>query len=85
MILGGVVMPTIKDEIDAYEAMRPDLEAANLGQWALVRERKLVRIFDDFERAAAEAVRLFGRGPYLIRQIGAPPATLPASVLLRPH
>ena len=29
-------------------------------------------------------IRRFGRGPFLIRQLGAPPASLPASVLYRP-
>ena len=40
-----------------------------------------VKVFDDFEATAEEAVRRFGRGPYLIRQVAAPPVTLPASVM----
>jgi hypothetical protein len=77
-------MAELREEIAAYEMMRADLESAHLGKWALVHDRKLIGVFDAFERAAETAVREFGRGPYLIRQIGAPPVTLPASVLYNP-
>ena len=74
---------TINEEIAAYETLRPTLEADHMGQWVLIRNRELVSLFDSFEVAAEEAVKRFGRGPYLIRQIGAPPVTLPASVMYR--
>jgi hypothetical protein len=84
MIRGSMAKASLRDEIAAYEAMRPDLESASLGKWALVHNRALVRLFDQFEEAAAEAVRQFGRGPYLIRQIGSSTGALPASVMFRP-
>ena len=74
-------MSTLDDEIAAYEAKRAELETTYLGKWAVIHNRKLAGAFDDFQAAAMEAVRRFGRGPYLIRQIGAPAATLPASVM----
>ena len=74
-------MPTIDAEITAYEAIREKLESEHMGKWVLVHEGKLVSIYDSFEAAAEDAVRQFGRGPYLIRQVGAPPLTLPASVM----
>ncbi len=74
-------MTTLTDEIAAYEGMRTELEMAHLGKWAVVHGGALVGAFGDFQAAASEAVRRFGRGPYLIRQIGAPPGSLPASVL----
>lgn len=74
-------MADIDKEILAYEAMREKLESEHMSKWVLVREGQLVGIFDSFELAAESAVRQFGRGPYLIRQIGAPPVTLPASVM----
>jgi hypothetical protein len=77
-------MAELKDEIAAYETMRADLEARALGKWVLVHNRKLVAIFDSFEMAAQDAVRKFGRGPYLIRQIGSASITLPASVMYNP-
>jgi hypothetical protein len=43
-----------------------------------------MRIYDAFDAAAKVAVQRFGRGPYLIRQIGAPPIVLSASVLYQP-
>jgi hypothetical protein len=71
----------ISDDIIAYDAMRADLEAKHTGSWVLFYNRELINVFDSFELAAEEAVRKFGRGPYLIRQIGAPPLTLPASAM----
>ena len=77
-------MAELSEEIAAYEKIKSDLEAKALGKWAVVHDRNLVGIFDSFEGAAEEAATRFGRGPYLIRQIGAPPVTLPASVLYSP-
>lgn len=74
-------MTTLVDEIAAYESFRSDLELEHLGKWAVVHGRSLIGVFDDFQAAAVEAVRRFGRGPYLIRQVGAPTASLPASVV----
>lgn len=74
-------MAEIDTEIAAYEAMRAKLESEHMGKWVLVRESRLFGIFDTFETAAESAVKQFGRGPYLIRQIGAPPVTLPASLM----
>jgi len=79
-----LVMTDLTDEIAAYDAMRSELETKYLGKWALVRDRRLVGTYDSFEAVAAEAVSQFGRGPYLIRQVGAPPMTLPASVMHHP-
>lgn len=78
------MMATIDEEIIAFEKMRAELEKDHMGEWVLIRDQRLVAFFDGFERAAEEAVRQFGRGPYLIRQIGAPPVTLPASVMYHP-
>lgn len=77
-------MTTLKKEIAAYEKMRSDLETEHLGEWVLVHDEKLIGTYESFAATADEAVQRFGRGPYLIREIGAPPTTLPASVLYRP-
>jgi hypothetical protein len=77
-------MSELKDEIVAYEAMRADLESSALGKWVLFHDKQLIGMFDQFEDAAKAAVSEFGRGPYLIRQIGAAAVTLPASVLYHP-
>jgi len=72
-------MSHFSEEIAAYELLRADLEAEHLGEWALVHDQKLEGVFASFDLAARDAVKRFGRGPYLIRQIGAPPVTLPTS------
>jgi hypothetical protein len=74
-------MADLDTEIAVYDAKRQELEASHMGKWVLVHESELIGIFDSFQGAAENAVRKFGRGPYLIRQVGAPPVTLPASVL----
>lgn len=78
---GDLPMEDIDTEIAAYETMRADLELRHMGEWIVMREGKLVGTYASFENAASDAVSRFGRGPYLIRQIGAPPITLPASVM----
>ena len=77
-------MTTLKDEIAAFERMRSDLETEHFGEWVVIHDENLVGTYDSFDDAANEAVKCFGRGPYLIRKVGAPPVTLPASVLYRP-
>jgi len=77
-------MPDIDNEIAAYDKIREDLELHHMGKWVLIHEAQVVDIFDKFEDAATVAVARFGRGPYLIRQVGAPPVVLPASVVYRP-
>jgi hypothetical protein len=74
-------MTAIDQELAAYESMREDLETRHMGKWVLIRDSRLIQLYDSFESAAQDAVRQFGRGPYLIRQIGAPAITLPASVM----
>jgi hypothetical protein len=71
----------LQSEIEAYKAMQESLESNHTGKWGLLKDRKLVGLYDSFESAAQDAVQRFGRGPYLIRQIGAPPMVLPASIM----
>ena len=77
-------MGVLDREIAAYDRMRDCLERDHLHRWVVIFGEELSGTFDDFQDAAADATRRYGRGPYLIRQVGAPPATLPASVLYRP-
>ncbi len=73
-------MPSIDQEIAAYEKFRSELEAHKMGRWILIHNEQVVGDYDSFDAAAQEAVTKFGRGPYLIRQVGASAITLPASV-----
>ncbi len=73
-------MPLSK-EIEAYENFRSELEMDHFGEWVVVHDEKLIGKYPSFEAAAEDAIKRFGRGPYLIRQIGQAPLTLPASVV----
>ena len=77
-------MPNLLKDIESYETMRKELEATRFGKWVVFHNEKLHSEHETFEAAAKDAVKHFGRGPYLIRCVGAPPQTLPASVLYRP-
>ncbi len=73
-------MSTLSNQIAAYDAMRDVLETDYFGQWVVFHDGTFVNTYETFEQAAEDAVRRFGRGPYLIRQVGAPPVKLPARV-----
>ena len=77
-------MAALTKEIAAYERMRDYLETDHFGEWVVLHDEELIGTYESFEVAADDAVQRFGRGPYLIRQVGESPLTLPASVLYRP-
>ena len=78
----------LETEIRAYDAKLEELERVHKGKFVVFHGDDFVGAFDDFNAAAAEAVRLFGRGPYLIREVGVPSpgisASLAAKMGLRP-
>ena len=63
-------MKTLEREIQAYAKLRDRLEAESWGQWAVVYGDELIGVYELFEEAAETAVKRFGRGPCLIREIG---------------
>lgn len=71
----------LEADIAAYEAQKVELEAKFLGKWVVFYQAKFVASFPDFNAAAQTAAEQFGRGPYLIRQVGQAPVILPASVV----
>jgi hypothetical protein len=77
-------MADLDSELAAFEGMRAGLEARHMGQWVLVHDQALIGNYGSFEEAAQDAVSKFGRGPYLIRQVGATSVALPASVMYIP-
>jgi len=74
----------LETEIRAFEAQRRELERTYAGKFVVFKGGELFGAWDTLDAAAQAAVLRFGRGPYLIRQVGAPAATLPASVLFKP-
>ena len=77
-------MSTLSQQIAAYDEMRDVLETDHFSEWVVFYGAQLIDTYDSFESAAEDAVRKFGRGPYLIRQVGAPPIRLPASLQFSP-
>jgi hypothetical protein len=77
-------MAVLDTEIEVFDTLRPKLEAEHMGHWVLVHGGELIATFPTFDAAAQQAVASFGRGPYLIRQVGAAPIILPASVMYHP-
>ena len=59
-------MTTLSTQIAAYEEMRDVLETDHFGKWVVFYGGDLVDTYESFEEAAEDAVRRFGRGPYLI-------------------
>ena len=76
-------MDQLDVEIAAYNRMRAQLEADHKGEWAVIHGEEFVGTYPDFQVAADTAVRRFGRGPYLIREIGAPPIVIPRYIVER--
>lgn len=73
----------LETEIATYEQKREELERHYMGKFVVIQNGDIVGAYDTFANAAAMAVARFGRGPYLIRQVGAPPPSLPVSWLHR--
>lgn len=68
-------------DIAAYNAMKHELEKAHMGKWVVLYQSQLKGAYDSFDAAAQDAIRQFGRGPYLIRQVGERALVLPASAV----
>ena len=63
-------MAEIKSDILAYSKLQAQMEEKYMGKWVLFHNEAFIAVFDSFENAAKEAINRFGRGPYLIRQVG---------------
>lgn len=76
----------LQQNIEAFETMRESLEEHHLHKYVVFHNGKFVEAFDTFNGATREAVRQFGRGPYLIRQVGSDRSMpMPASVAYHPY
>lgn len=77
-------MGVLRDDIAAFDRMGAKLLEKHKGEWALFQGGEFVGAYADFEAAATIAVDRFGAGPYLIRQVGAPPIQLPGGMVFTP-
>ncbi len=71
----------LEKEIHAYEKMREELERQHDGKYVVFSGDTLFGVFDDLDSAAQAAIAKFGRGPYLIRQVGENPDDTMAHLL----
>lgn len=75
----------LDDNIKTFNNMSDELNQHHAGKFVLIYDGEFIASYDNFDNAAREAVKRFGRGPYLIRQVGAPTEMpMPASVAYRP-
>ena len=65
-------MNTLEREIAAYKSMLAILEKEHSGKWVVFHNEKLAGSYETSDDADNDAMERFGRGPYLIRQVGAP-------------
>ena len=78
------MVATLSENIETYDGMLGVLETEHWGKWVVFYDRELVKVDESFQKVAEFAVVNYGRGPYLIRQVGEPPLTLPSSVRFHP-
>lgn len=84
-LMATETMNALETEIKAYEERLPELAKSYPNKFVVFKGENFVGAWDTLDAAATQAVALFGRGPYLIRQVGVPRPTLPASVFFRQH
>ncbi len=76
-------MLELSRQIAAYEKIQSDLETDHFGKWVVFYDEELVGTYDTDREAVGTAIERFGRGPYLIRQVGVMPVPPLASVIYR--
>jgi hypothetical protein len=77
-------MAVLQEDIAAFDRMRDDLEARYPEQWVVFHGGGFIDTYPDFEAAATAALDRFDAGPYLIRQVGAPPVQLFGGMIFTP-
>lgn len=70
-------MSKLDAEIAAYDAMRSTLEREHAGAFALVHGDVLVGVFTSESDAYRSGLERFASEPFLIREIGERPHTMP--------
>ena len=77
---------TLDENIQVFMSMSEKLEADYPNKVVLFYDGKFRGSYDDINNAAIDAVKNFGKGPYLIRQVGAPTEMpMPASIAYKPY
>lgn len=74
---------SLQENIKAYEVVEAKMKEQHMRKHVVFYNRNFEGAFETFHDAASSAVRRFGHGPYLIREVGAPLPPLPASLWLQ--
>ena len=69
-------------QAECYAASLEEMEAKHMGKWVVFHDEKFVGAYDSLEEAEIDAYRQFGDDPYMTRQVGAPPVSLPPILTL---
>lgn len=72
-------MSELRKNIDAYEAMKGELEREHRGKVALLHDGTLVHVLNDRWDAYVVGMKQFGEGHFSIKTIGERPASLGAA------
>ena len=71
----------LEKEIAVYGREKERLEKEHPGKFVLIYGDDVIDTFDTFDAAATEGLRQFGRGPFLIREVGREKLEISAAVL----
>lgn len=71
----------LERELATLKNERERLEREHMGKFVLIHGDEVVNVFDNFETAASEGLRQFGRNPFLIRRIGEDTVEVPIAVV----
>lgn len=59
----------LKEELQYFEHMKPELLKTHPGQYALIKGQTLAGTFTTFQEAYEAGISTFGNEPFLIKQI----------------
>lgn len=70
VVVGRDGTQVLAAELQAFEKLREELERRYFGKFVIFHDGKFFEAFDNFDLAARKAIAVFGKGPYLIREVG---------------
>jgi hypothetical protein len=59
----------LKRELETYEAQKTELIANSRGKYALIKDDKVIDVFDTKSDAIRQGYERFGNVPFLVKQI----------------
>ena len=71
----------IRVDLEFFEKEKASLLASHAGKVVLIKDQKIVGIFDDFLQAYNKGIETFGVSPFLVRPIFDTPAPQQAPAL----